>query len=463
MKSIIESFTKHKEFLPKLLAIATPIVLQNFLTSALNFLDVFMVGQLGEIEVAAVGIGNQIFFLFLMFIFSIASATAIFTAQYWGKKDLKKIHSNLGIGITFALVISGIFTLVTFMFPDTLVRIYNNDPQVIELGAQYLSIIAFSLIMTSISTVYGTILRSTENVKFPLVTGIIGLLLNTGLNYLLIFGKFGFPELKVQGAAIATVIARSVEFIIILSFTYIRKYSLAASLKNIFNYSKDMLKKYIKIWLPVMGQTVGWALGYSMYSVIYGHISTKAFAAYNIACSVERLSLMLFSGLGSACAIMVGNRIGASEEHKARDYSKNFLSIAVVFSILIAAILIFVRKYIVNFYNLSEQSSTYLYYLLLVMALIMLLRVMNITFQMGILKAGGDTLYSMIIEVGGIWFVGVPLAAIAAFVLKLPVHYVMLIAATEELVKMVAAYYRFLSNKWLHNLTRQPELKRFRG
>ncbi len=456
MKSIIESFTKHKEFIPKLLTIASPIILQNFLTSALNFLDVFMVGQLGEIEVAAVGIGNQIFFLFLMFIFSVASAAAIFTAQYWGKKDLKNIHSNLGIGITFALIISAAFTLVTILIPDKLIILFNADPRVIELGAQYLGIIAFSLIMTSISIVYGTILRSTENVKFPMVTSIIGLLMNTGFNYLLIFGKFGFPELKVQGAAIATVIARGVEFIIILSFTYIRKYSLATSLKNVFNYSKETMKKYIKIWLPVMGQSAGWALGYSMYSVIYGHISTGALAAYNIACSVERLSLMLFSGLGAACAIMVGNRIGAGEEHKARDYSKNFLSIAVVFSVLIASVLIVVRRYIVNFYNLSEQSSLYLYYLLLVIALIMLARVINITFQMGILKAGGDTLFAMIVDLGGIWIIGVPLAAIAAFILKLPVHYVMAIAATEELVKMIAAYYRFFSNKWVHNLTKQP-------
>lgn len=390
-----------------------------------------------------------------MFIFSVASAAAIFTAQYWGKKDLKNIYSNLGIGITFALVISAIFTLVTLLFPDTLIRLFNNDPRVIELGAQYLGIIAFSLIMTSISIVYGTILRSTENVKFPMVTGLIGLLLNTGLNYLLIFGKFGFPELGVRGAAIATVIARSVEFTIILSFTYIRKYSLATSLRNIFNYSKEMVKKYTKIWLPVMGQGVGWALGYSMYSVIYGHISTGAFAAYNIACSVERLSLMLFSGLGAACAIMVGNRIGAGEEHKARDYSKNFLFIAAVFSVLIAAVLIVARRYIINFYNLSEQSSLYLYYLLLVMALIMLARVMNITFQMGILKAGGDTLFSMIVDIGGIWLIGVPLAAVAAFIFKLPVYYVMAIAATEEFVKMTACYYRFFSNKWVHNLTKQ--------
>ncbi|HEY4695568.1 MAG TPA: MATE family efflux transporter, partial [Candidatus Hydromicrobium sp.] len=177
-----------------------------------------------------------------------------------------------------------------------------------------------------------------------------------------------------------------------------------------------------------------------------------------IACSIERISLMLFMGLASACAIMVGNRIGASEEHKARDYSKNFLFLSASFSIVIAVVLIIVRRYIVNFYNLSEQSNRYLYYLLLVMACIMLLRVMNIIFQNGILRAGGDTLFSMIIELGGIWVVGVPLAAVAAFIFKLPVYYVMAIAATEELVKMIAGFYRFLSNKWIHNLTKQTEI-----
>jgi len=455
---MIKSFTKHKEFIPKLIAIASPIILQNFLTSTLNFLDVFMVGQLGEREVAGVGIANQIYFLFLMFVFSIATGAAVFTSQYWGKKDIKNILPHLGIGITFALIFSATFTFVALLFPNTLIRLFNNDPQVIELGVQYIRIIAISLILTSISIVYATILRSTENVKFPMVASLIGLVTNTLLNYLLIFGKFGFPRLEVRGAAIATVIARSAEFCIILGFTYLKKYPIAASLKNIFNYSKEMIKKYIKIWAPVMGQSVGWALGYTMYSVIYGHISTAALAAYSIACSIERISLLLFMGLASACAIMVGNRIGAGEAYKARDYSKNFLFISVGFSIIIAVILIFVRGYIVNFYNLSDQSNRYLYYLLLVMACIMLLRVMNIIFQNGILRAGGDTLFSMINELGGIWIVGVPLAAVAAFIFKLPVYYVMAIAATEELVKMIAGFYRFLSNKWIHNLTKQTKI-----
>lgn len=452
---MLASFKKHKEFIPKLIAIASPIILQNFFSSSLNFVDVFMVGQLGEKEVAAVGIGNQIFFLFLMFTFSIASGVSIFTAQYWGKKDIKNIHSTLGIGITFTLAVSAFFTLAVILFPDTLIMIFNKDPKVIELGAQYIKIIALCFFVTSLSTIYAFVLRSTEHVKFPMIASVTALLLNTFLNYLLIFGKFGFPELGVRGAAIATIIARGIEFGILLTFTYIRKYPIATSLRNIFNYSKDMVKNYVKIWLPVMGQSMGWALGYTMYSIIYGNISTESIAAYNIACSVERICLMLFTGLGSACSIMVGNIIGAGEEYKARDYSKNFLFLAFAFSIVIAIPLIIVRANVVNLYNLSDKSSLYLYYLLLVIACILLPRAMNITFHVGILKAGGDTLFSMIVDMGGIWLIGVPLAAVAAFIFKLPVYYVMAIAATEELVKMIAAYYRFFSNKWIHNLTKQ--------
>jgi len=288
-----------------------------------------------------------------------------------------------------------------------------------------------------------------------MIVSVTALLLNTFLNYLLIFGKFGFPELGVRGAAIATIIARGIEFGILLTFTYIRKYPIAVGLKDIFNYSKDMVKNYVKIWLPVMGQSMGWSLGYTMYSVIYGNISTESIAAYNIACSVERICLMLFTGLGSACSIMVGNRIGAGEEYKARDYSKNFLFLAFAFSIVIAIPLIIVRANVVNLYNLSDKSNLYLYYLLLVIACILLPRAMNITFHVGILKAGGDTFFSMIVDMGGIWLIGVPLAAVAAFIFKLPVYHVMAIAATEELVKMIVAYYRFFSNKWIHNLTKQ--------
>jgi putative MATE family efflux protein len=457
---MLKSFTTYKEFIPKLLTIATPIILQNLLQASLNFVDVFMVGQLGDEAVAGVGIGNYIYFLFIMLIFSIASGASIFTAQYWGKKDIKHIRSTMGIAFTFAGITSIIITIVIILFPRQLIMIYNSDPDVVNLSAQYVEIVVFSFFFTSFSIVYAMILRSTEHVMFPMIVSIIGLSLNTLLNYLLIFGNFGFPKLGVRGAAIATLIAQTLSFTILITFSYIRKHPTASSLKDMFNYTKNMVKEFVKRWLPVMGQGMGWALGYNMYSIIYGNmgsieIGKKSLAAYNIACSVERVFLTLFLGLGGACAIMVGNRIGAGEEEKAKNYSKNFLKLAFIISVVIAVLLIMVRGSIVSIFKLSPETNEYLYHLLLVMACIMLARVMNITFHSGILKAGGDTLFSMIVDMGGIWLIGVPIAAIAAFILGLPIYYVMALAAIEEFVKMIAAYIRFFSNKWINNLTRQ--------
>jgi putative MATE family efflux protein len=453
---MFKSFTAHKEFIPKLFTIALPIILQNLLQASLNFVDVFMVGQLGDNAVAGVGIANYIYFLFIMFIFSIASGAAIFTAQYWGKKDIHHIHSSLGIAYVFAGISALIFTTVIFLLPRQLITIYNSDPVVVRLGTEYISIVVWSFFFTSLNIVYAMILRSTERVIFPMVVSIIGLSTNTILNYLLIFGNFGFPKLGVRGAAIATLIAQTLSFSILIVFSYIRRHPTAAGFKELFSFSRDLLKRFINRWLPVMGQGMGWALGYNMYSIIYGHMGKEPLAAYNIACSVERVCLTLFLGLGAACSIMVGNRIGAGEEHKARDYAKNFLMLSVGISLVFGTLLILFRGSIVGIYNLSPQSTDYLYSLLLVMACILLARVTNITFNGGILKAGGDTYFSMIIDMGGIWLIGVPIAAIAAFVLGLPIYYVMALAAAEEFVKMTAAYFRFFSNKWIHNLVKQP-------
>jgi putative MATE family efflux protein len=452
---MFRSFTTHKEFLPKLFTIALPIILQNLLQASLNFVDVFMVGQLGDSAVAGVGIANYIYFLFIMFIFSIASGAAIFTAQYWGKKDIHHIHSSLGIAFIFAGISALIITLVILLFPRRLIMIYNSDPEVVRLGTEYLVIVVGSFFFTSLNIVYGMILRSTERVVFPMIVSIIGLSTNTFLNYLLIFGNLGFPRLGVRGAAIATVIAQTLSFSILLGFSYLRKHPTAAGFKELFSISRDLLKRFINRWLPVMGQGMGWALGYNMYSIIYGNMGKEPLAAYNIACSVERVCLTLFLGLGAACSIMVGNRIGAGEEHKARDYAKNFLILSVGISVFFGTLLILLRGSIVGIYNLSDKSTEYLYYLLLVMACILLARVTNITFHSGILKAGGDTYFSMAVDMGGIWLIGVPIAAVAAFLLGLPVYYVMALAATEEFVKMAVAYFRFFSNKWIHNLVKQ--------
>jgi putative MATE family efflux protein len=304
----------------------------------------------------------------------------------------------------------------------------------------------------SFSSLYSSILRSVENVIFPVIVSTIAILTNLIFNYLLIFGTFGFPKLGVEGAAIATLISRIVEASVLIIVSYIKKYPTFAPIKKIFSFSKEKVKQYLKTTLPVIGQTMGWTLGASMYTVIYGHIGTESFAAYNLASSIEKICLIVFTSLGAACSIMLGNQIGANELDKTRKYSKSFIKITVVAAIILSVILISIRGFVTNFYNIDYQTKANLYNLLFVMAIILVARSVNIIFMMGILRSGGDTFFAMLVDVGGVWIIGLPFAAFAAFVLHLPVHLVMVFAATEEFVKMALCLNRYFNKKWLRIL-----------
>ncbi len=443
---------KDKYFIPRLLALAAPILLQNLLSSSLNFIDVFMVGRLGETALAAVGSANQFFFVFNMLNFGLASGSAIFTAQHWGQKDVKSIRSVMGFGLLLTLAIAVIFTIATFISPDLVIRLFSKDATVVQMGSDYLKIISLTFIITAISISYSVVLRSTENVIYPMVASFIGVITNTVLNYLLIFGSFGFPKMGVSGAALATLIARFIEMSIIVSITYIRKLPAAVMFADLFRFTRDQAKVYIKKALPVVLRSVGWSAGFSMFSIIYGNISTESLAAFSVSGSIERICMIFFTGIGASCSIMVGNRIGAGEEATARGYAKNFLLLNIGISVVLSVLLFFLRTPIVGLYQLTDTSREYMLGILLVMSLIMWAKSTNVIFHMGILKAGGDTLFSMIVDVGGVWLIGVPIALFAGFVLKLPVNLIVACVTVEEITKMIVAFLRYRSGRWLNRL-----------
>ena len=450
---------KDKFFLRRLLALAAPILLQNLLSSSLNFIDVFMVGRLGETALAAVGSANQFFFVFNMLNFGLASGSAIFTAQHWGQKDVKSIRSVMGFGLVLTLAIAMIFTIATFLAPSLVIQLFSKDATVIQMGSDYLKIISLTFIITAISISYSVVLRSTENVLYPMGASFVGVITNTVLNYLFIFGNFGFPKMGVAGAAVATLIARLIEMSIIVSITYIRKLPAAVRFVDLFSFNRDQAKVYLKRALPVVLQSVGWSAGYSMFSIIYGNISTESLAAFSVSGSIERICQIFFTGIGASCAIMVGNRIGAGEEETARGYAKNFLLLNIGVAVVISSLLFFLRTPIVALYELTDTSRQYMLGILMVMSLIMWAKSTNIIFHMGILKAGGDTVFSMIVDVGGVWLIGVPIALFAGFVLKLPVNLIVACVTVEEVTKMVIAFVRYRSGRWLNRLVPATAVK----
>jgi putative MATE family efflux protein len=446
---------KDTDYYKTLLRIAVPIAAQHFITSSLNVVDVIMIGQLGETAVAAVGLANQVFFLLILLLFGISSGAAMFTAQFWGKKDIESIHKVLGIGLLLGICSSLLFTLAAVLFPEFILGIYSKDPAVIELGSTYLRRVGYSYLFTSITFSFASVLRSTENVKLPMFVSIVALSINTALNYLLIFGNFGFPQMGVEGAAVATLIARSLECVTLLTLTYRLRTPVAARLKQLLSFNIAFVQRYLKIALPVMFNEMMWSLGITIYNIVYARIGTESIAAVNISATIENMAFVLFIGISNAAAIMIGNRIGANEEYKAYDYGRRTLVIGVVGAILIGMAILAGKDAILSLYQISETARQYASTILTIVAFSLWIRVTNMTMIVGIFRSGGDTRFSFILDVGSVWLVGIPFALIGAFVFRFPVTGVVLMIMSEEVVKMGIGLWRFFSRRWINNLTQK--------
>jgi putative MATE family efflux protein len=449
MKNIL---FKDKAFTKTLISIALPIVIQNFISSSLNMVDTMMIGRIGETEIASVGLANQYFFLFMLLLFGTNSGSAIFIAQFWGKQDIKNIRRVLGICLITGGTGALIFTAGALTVPDIILSIFSEDIKVIELGSKYLKIVGFSYIITCISFAFGFASRSIGQAKLPMLVSIIALGCNTLLNYLLIFGNFGFPKMGIEGAALATLISRIIEMVMLLAIIYNSKGVLAGKLYQMLDLSKEFVIKVFKTTLPVIINEFFWALGMTVYSIAYARIGTSAIAAVNISNTIQNLFLVISFGLANACAVMIGNKIGAKEEEVGIEYAKRFSILVPLIGIIMGVILYIFSPVILSLFKITPEGYDYCIKILVVLSICMPIRMLNSTVIVGILRSGGDTKYSLCLEMGTIWLVGVPLAFLGAFIWKLPVYWVVALVSIEQLVKSLIGIPRVYSRKWLKNV-----------
>lgn len=450
-------FKTEGDFYPELRKLMVPVLLQGFVTNALGFVDVLMIGQLGEKTVAAVGICNQIILLQIFLVFGIAGGAGVYTAQLWGRRFIKTIKQVLSLGLKLSFSFALLMSFISFLFPEELLALFTPDAEVIAIGADYFRIACLGSLFISFSSVYSAVLRSTKFVRPPLIASSIALALNTLLNYALIFGNLGFPKMGVVGAAYATVIARLVEFMILFIMSYHYKFPPHLSLFKRTVFDKELFQKYIKISLPMVLRTTLWYSGILFYNRIVAQIGTEEFAAYNVVITVERLGNLFAIAFGTACSIMVGNQIGQNKNTSAIIYSKRFLSLATAVSFLIGVLLTTLKTPILSLYNFEAQTSQYANAIFMVLFSLFWLKTINIILNMGIFRAGGDTKFSMYVDVGGVWLIGVPAAYIAAFVFDLSIAWVIAFTFIEEIVKAVIGLIRFISQKWINNLTQTPK------
>jgi len=440
-----------------MLSLAFPVAFQQFITAGLNMVDVIMVGQLGEASIAALGLANQVFFLLVLFLFGVTSGMAIFTAQFWGKKDVESIRKVLGICLMVALSVGFLFTLAATLIPETVLGFYTEDPEVIAIGSSYLRIVGFSYVFMAVTTSYFAVLRSVTFVKMTVIVSVVAIVLKTSLGYLLIFGIGGLPALGVRGAAIGTTFGWIFEAILIIILVYALKTPLAANPLTFFRFERAFLGKVLKTAMPAAANEVFWSLGITIYNAVYARIGTDAIASVQISATVEEIAFVFFIGLGNACAIMVGNKIGEKEKDVAFEYGRRFTILTVLVALLAGGIILLLRGPVVNLYEISSLAADNARRLMLIFAASAWLRSINFILFVGALRAGGDTRFAMFMELFSIWVIGVPAALIGGFVFHLPVTGVYMMVLLEELVKVFIITRRYLSRKWIHDLVNVPE------
>lgn len=450
---MLRELIEDKSFFKQMMVVALPVAIQNLISSSLNMVDTVMIGQLGEESINAVGLANQFFFVLVLLLFGITSGTSIFIAQFWGKKDIKNIHKSVGLSIVLGVIGSAIFTALALFMPKIVMRFFSADPEVINQGAEYLKIVGLSYIITAVSFSYAISSRSVGYATLAMKASAISLIVNTVLNYILIFGYLGAPALGVKGAAIATVFARIVELVILVYAIYSSPHPLRSSFKELFDFNKTFVRRVIQKSVPVVLNEFFWGLGMTLYVVAYAQAGKEVYAAVQIAQTVERLLFVFGVGLASACGVMIGNKLGEGDFKAAIKYSRYFNIIAIPAGLVLGIVFALTAPYIVLIFRVQpivQQNAINIIYIL---SFFICIKFVNVIQVIGVLRGGGDTTYSFLMEIGSVYLIGVPMAFLGVYYWKLPIYIVILLVSIEEVVKAVIGLHRLFTDKWANDIT----------
>lgn len=439
-------------FYKTFLVLALPMALQNMLTTGVNLIDNIMIGQLGDVPIASVGLANKIFFLYSLMIFGMCGGASAFVTQYWGKKDYKGIKNAISINMVVAFFISAVFFILTLIAPEFLMSLLSDDIRVIKTGAEYLKIISPGFIFTGLTLVCSYSLKNLEHPKIPLAGSVISILINTVLNYILIFGKFGLPVLETRGAAIATTIARTVEFIFIFSFTFKKLDFLFRDFKDYLKIPGTFMRSFFKTALPVTFNETLWSLGTTFMAAIYARISTEVIASVNIVNIMYDLSSIFLFGASHATGIMIGKEIGLKRYENAYDYGKRLAILVPAVSGVLGIILLILCPQFLKLFNISDSVRSLTLMLYTVMAIYIPVRAFNTVNIVGTLRSGGDVVYCLVSDIGCIWTIGVLGSYLTGIVFSLPILLVYIISQGEEAVKSIFIYKRLSKRNWIKDL-----------
>lgn len=441
-------------FSRNLLRLAVPIVLQNLVTTAVSSADVIMLGFVSQDALAAGSLASQIMFILNLVYSGISSGVIMLAAQYWGKQDTLTIERIMGIGMRISILISTVFFILAFFFPALLMRIFTNDMQLVSTGIPYLKIVSFSYLFMSISQVYLCTMRTIERVIFATAANASALLLNILLNAVFIFGLLGAPKMGIAGVALATTIARGIEFLICM-LDALKFKTIRFRPSTIFERHKLLFADFMKYSLPAFGNEVSWGLAFSMYSVIMGHLGSDIVAANAVVVVARNLGTVACFGIANAGAILLGKSIGAGRMETVKADASKFCKITFISGMIGGIFIFLLRPLFMNMADLTATAQGYLNIMLFINMYYVLGQAMNTAVICGVFRSGGDSKWGFICDTIDMWGYAVPMGFFTAFVLKLPPMWVYFIICTDEFVKIPFVYKHYKSYTWLKNITRE--------
>ena len=449
-----EKWEQNKALYQKIFLITLPIIVQNLLSAAVNSADVLMLNYVGQDALSAGSLATQYGSIAFMAFYGIGSGVTMLSAQYWGKGDVNTIHKVEGIAMRFSLIIAAILTTAALCVPQILMRVFTNEEVLIELGAQYLRVVAPCFIFWAITEVYLAVLRSVGRVSICTIIEAVALISNVVLNAVLIFGLFGAPKLGIIGVALATTISRGLSLLLCIIVS-IQSSNVKLVIRPIFESHPQLLKDFMTMALPAIANDMVWNLAFTMYSVILGHLGSDAVAANSIVCVVRNLGTVFCYAIASAAGIVVGQILGEDRIEDGKKAGHTMFRLSVLTGILGGIIVLLLIPVAMKYAMLTEQALKYLRFMLFVNVYYITGTSVNTTLIAGIFRAGGDSKFGFVCDTIDMWVYAVPLGFIAAFVLKLPVEAVYFLLCTDEFVKWPWVFKRFYSYKWARNITRE--------
>ena len=440
-------------FMKSLCKIAIPVTLQSMLQASFSIVDQIMIGQLGETNISVVGLCGNFSLIFSVVIGAVSTVAGILIAQFIGAEDTKEAWCSFDVSLICGILISSLFLLAAGGFSTQILGLYTKDTSIVSAGAVYFRIVAFSYIPMAVSNIFSSWLRCKEHATIPFLASFGAVAVNTGLNYLLIFGKFGFASMGIKGAAIATLISQLFNLVFIVAgfILCIRKDGDQPVLA--LHFRMITMKDYLIMIMPILVSEFLWSLGQNVESAVYGHLGTSNLAAYTLTCPIQGLIVGALSGLSAAAGGMVGKRLGRKEYNEAYTESKKIMYAGLVGAIVVSALLILLAGVYTGMYRVDDSVKELGKILLIVFALYAPVKVENMILGGGIIRSGGNTKIIMVIDIVGTWCIGIPLCLFAAYVFKWGIVGVYMLLTTEEIFRLVVSLVIFKKRKWMISLS----------